>query len=1153
MPVMVCALALAGGAARPQGGAPQPARAAIERAYAANNVGVAWLEQFNFQKGADAFREALRIAPSLALARFNLALALLYANDGTAAAREAREAAALMPSYAGPSYVLGLIAKGAGRASDAAAAFERVVQMDPEDPAANVQLGQVKLQLGDTAGAIARFETALKFEPFNATAAYNLSVALGRAGRADDARRMLERFQSLRESGSAVTFGNNYLEQGRYAEAVVSTGAERELVDRRTPPVRFVAQPPIAAAAAATPSTPVGRSFQPRELDAAGRRAVAAAVAGGIALLDFDADGDPDLVDVGATGDRLWRNDRGRFVELPARLPRPRDGAAGLGALVGDYNNDGRADLLVLRHGSVSLVRNDGAGRFSDRTAAAGIRIGPAELPVSAAFVDYDHDGDLDLLLCGYLDLTATRAPARFPDDFPSAAARLWRNNGTGTFTDLTRESKIAIARAPAVVASDYDERRDVDLVMASETGRLALFKNVRDGSFTDVARDVGLTATGRLTALAAADVNRDGRTDFLVGRADGPASLALSTGRDRFRTESAPAALAGIVAARFVDYDNDGLVDVLAWTARDARLLRNVGDGWVDVTTQAIGDAPGLVLPAFAPGRAAAVADLDGDGDADIVLRGSRGLQVFRNEGGDRGGALRVRLAAQVSNRSAAGSNVELRAGSLKQRRETFASMPAPAADDLVFGLGGRPSVDAVRVLWPAGIVQAEIQPPLARTLTVTELNRKPSSCPYLYTWDGSRFQFITDFLGGGELGHWEAPGVRNTPDPDEYVRIAADMLRARDGRYELHVTNELEEVLYLDHLRLDVLTHPKGVELYPNEGLMSSPPAPTVYAVRGRRAPVSVRDEHGHDVAAAVAEIDRRAPDDFQLESIRGYAARHALDIVVDDRGGPADVLLLTGWTDYAFSRDNVAAFQQGRRLSPPALQVRDGNGGWRTAVGDIGVPAGRPQTVVVDLRAPKLRGVREFRIATDMRIYWDRIAVATVDAAASVRRERLDVSAARLAWRGFSEEATAAEPFTYDFARVSAISPWKTPVGGYTIEGDVRPLLAKSDDRFVIARPGDDIHVMFGADVLPTPRPGWIRTFLLYADGFSKEMDLQSASPDAVGPLPFHGMRAYPPAGGRAAGVAPTGLDDAPRRFVPSHLLSIDAFLLLVRSKE
>ena len=1150
---MVCALLLAVGATQPQGGAPQTARAAIERAYAANNVGVAWLEQFNFQKGADAFREALRNEPSLAVARFNLALALLYANDSTAAAREAREAAALMPSHAGPSYVLGLIAKGAGRASEAAAAFERVVQIDPEDPAANVQLGQVKLQLGDTDGAIARFETALKFEPFNATAAYNLSVALGRAGRAGDARRVLERFQSLRESGSAVTLGNNYLEQGRYAEAVASTGAEREVVDRRTPSVRFVPQPPIAPARAATPSTPLGRSFQPRELDAAGRRAVAAAVAGGVALIDFDADGDPDLVEVGAAGDRLWRNDRGRFVELPARLPRARDGAPGLGALAGDYNNDGRGDLLVLRHGTVSLVRNDGAGRFSDRTAEAGIRIGPSELPVSAAFVDYDHDGDLDLLLCGYLDLIATGAPARFPDDFPSAAARLWRNNGNGTFTDLTKESKIAIARAAAVVATDYDDRRDVDLMMASETGRLALFKNVRDGSFSDVARDAGLTATGRLTALAAADLNRDGRTDFLIGRADGPASLALSTGRDRFRVEAAPSTLAGIVAARFVDYDNDGLVDLLAWTTRDARLLRNVGDGWVDVTTRALADAPGMVLPAFAAGRSAAVADLDGDGDADIVLRGTRGLRVFRNEGGDRGGALRVRLAARVSNRSAAGSKVELRAGSLKQRRETFASMPAPAAEDLVFGLGGRASVDAVRVLWPAGIVQAEIQPPLARTLAVTELNRKPSSCPYLYTWDGSRFQFITDFLGGGELGHWEAPGVRNTPDPDEYVRIPGDMLRARAGRYEIHVTNELEEVLYLDHLRLDVLTHSRDVEVYPNEGLMASPPPPTVYAVRGRRAPVSVRDEHGHDVGAAVAEIDRRAPEDFTLESIRGYAARHVLDIVVDDRGGPADVLLLTGWTDYAFSRDNVAAFQQGRRLSPPALQVRAGNGGWRTAVDDIGFPAGRPQTIVVDLRAPALRGARELRIVTDMRIYWDRVAVGSVDAPASVRREPLALSTARLAWRGFSEEATAAEPFTYDYARVSPVSPWRTPVGSYTVEGDVRPLLAASDDRFVVARPGDDVHLTFDASALPALPAGWTRTFLLYADGFSKEMDLQSASPDAVGPLPFHGMRAYPPAGERAAGTAVIGFDDAPRRFVPSHLPSIDAFLLLVRGKE
>ena len=1107
---------------------------AAERAYSANNLGVAWLEQFNFQKAANAFREALRIDPSLGILHFNLSVALLYENDYAAAEREAREAARLMPASPSPPYVLGLAAKASGRASDAAAQFERVIQVDPDDPGANVQLGQVRMQLGDARAAIARFTAAVKADPVNATAAYNLSVALGRAGRSEEARQMLARFQALRESGSAITFGSGYLEQGRYAEAIVSTGAEREVVNRHLPAVRFVAQPPLARAAAAAGIDPVGRRFTPAELDPAGRRRIAAALAGGIALVDVDGDGRLDLVDVGTSGERLWRNVGGRLTLTPAHVPRS-PGAIDLAVVAGDYNNDGHPDLLVLRYGSVALYRNDGHGRFTDVTATAGIRIGSSELPITAAFVDYDHDGDLDILIPGYVDLDAGRAgtPVLFPDGFPAAPTRLWRNNGDGTFTDVTAASKIAIGHASAVVATDYDEHRDIDLLVASDASRVALFKNLRDGSFADVARDAGVAGAGRIMTLAAGDVNRDGRTDFLIGRADGPATLALSAGRARFRSAGAPGGLTGIVAAQFLDYDDDGLIDLLAFTAQGARLLRNLGDGWQDVTARAFGEAArGLALPAWAPGRSLAIGDLDGDGDEDIVVVGPNGLQVFRNDGGSRGGALRVALAAHISNRSGAGSKIEMRAGSLKQYRETFASTPAPAPADVLFGLGGRSTVDAVRVLWPAGIVQSEIHPPPGRPLLIKELDRKPSSCPYLFTWNGKRFQFITDFLGGGEFGYWESPGVRNEPVPDEFVRIPGDALQPRQGRYDVHITNELEEVLYLDQVRLEAVTHPADVEVYPNAGLVSPAPPHIFYAVRNRREVRSAVDEHGHDVRAAVAAIDRRAPDDFALERIRGYARPHPLTIGVDEA---ADVLLLTGWTDYAFSADNVAAYQQGLHLSPPELQVRADDGRWRTAIPDIGFPAGRPQTVVVDLRRDEVRGHREFRIVTNMRIYWDRVATGTI-ADLTLDRRRLDVASASLAWRGFSAESTATEPFEYDYARVSRISPWKVLTGQYTAEGDVRPLLAEADDQFVVARPGDDITLAFDATALPPPAAGWTRTFLLYANGFSKEMDLQSASPDHVDPLPSHGNIASVPSGGRRS------------RFVPSQIPSIESFLLL-----
>jgi hypothetical protein len=396
-----------------------------------------------------------------------------------------------------------------------------------------------------------------------------------------------------------------------------------------------------------------------------------------------------------------------------------------------------------------------------------------------------------------------------------------------------------------------------------------------------------------------------------------------------------------------------------------------------------------------------------------------------------------------------------------------------------------------------------------------VTELDRKPSSCPYLYAWNGERFEFVTDFLGGGEMGYWEAPGQRNHPDPEEYTRIRADQLREKDGRYELRVTNELEEVLYLDRLRLLAIAHPADVQVFPDEG-MTEPPKPyRLFAVRDAAPPPVATDDRGRDVREQVARLDRRFVDGFGLRRIRGYAEEHAL--VLDLAGLPADrtLLLLTGWTDYAFSSDNVAAHQAGLAMRPPGLQVQDRSGAWQTAIEDIGIPVGRPQTIVVDL-AGKWRGPsRRVRVLTNMRIYWDQVLVGAPARGVALTPARLDPVRADLAERGFSAEVSpdGREPWGYEFARVSAVSPWKTAPGGYTRTGDVRELLAATDDVFVVSKPGDVVALSFDARALPPLPQGWTRTFLLHGDGFSKEMDVNSASPDVVLPLPFHGMPHYP----------------------------------------
>lgn len=1052
-----------------------PGQGDREAAYRANNVGVAHLEQFDYDGAAQSFRQALKLHPALHIARLNLAIALFYGGKTPEAAAEARAAVERLPEAPQAHYVLGLISRAEDDQNAAITAFERALKIDPTDAGAKVNLGQIALQRREYDRALPLFREALAEEPYNVTAAYSIALALTRSGQAEEGRKAMQRFEALRDSAYGVTYAQTYLSQGKHAEAIASTGAEPELVDPAAPDVKF-----SDATATMLP----------------GSRAASGAGPGGVALFDADDDGDLDLFEVGGRSRQFLRNERGVFSSDIARADVP--GTAnegGNGAIAGDYDNDGRVDLFVLGAKGPQLHRQNAKGAFED---VAGFRLKPEVTPqTTAAFADIDHDGDLDIVI-------------------PGAPTRLLRNNGNGTFADIAVQAGMsAPLRASALVATDYDNRRDIDIVVVTADAGVVLYRNMRDGSFRNVAADVGLPADGAFSALAAGDINKDGFSDFYLGRQDGPGMLALSDGRTRFRTASMPNATAGTVAAQFIDYDNDGVLDLLTAAGSRAVVFRNLGGGkWSEpLDAMRLEGGSGEI-------QSIALGDLDGDGDTDVVLRLTGGnLRIWRNDGGNRQPSLRVRLSARVSNRSGTGAKVEMRAGSLRQQFETSSSTPAVAPSDIVFGLGSRSAVDVVRVLWPSGILQAETGadsgPLKPGVTTIIELDRKPSSCPYLFTWNGSRFAFVTDFMGGSEMGAWLAPGTWNAPDPDEYVRLGRDQLKSRNGLFELRVTNELEEALFVDRLQLVAVDHPASVEVFPNEGLRSAPRPPfALTTTRNARPPVRAVDGHGHDVLPTIAALDGRSLDDFRVLPIRGYAERQVLRL---DLGAGSDnaVLLMTGWTDYAFSNDNVAASQAGLTMTPPALEVKDAAGAWRTVIDEIGFPVGRPQTVVVDLKGKWLSSAREVRITTNMRIYWDQILVDVSGGGFPTRVTRLDPSAADLRWRGFSEEITTEghEPPRFDYSRVSTMMPWKMMVGRYTREGDVRPLLREVDDMYVISRPGDELALAFEERSLPPLPSGWERTFLVSAHGWSKEMNPRSASPDAVGPLPFFRMSRYP----------------------------------------
>src|SRR3954451_24402789 len=210
-----------------------------EAAYRFNNLGAAYLEQYKAKEAIESFTHALDIKPDLAIARINLSIALYYLPDSDSAKREAEKAVAQDSNAPQPHYILGLIARAQNHFDDATREFEKAAKADADDVGTNINLGQIFLQQKKYPEAILAFRKAFEVEPYNETALYNLGLLLTRTGKKEEGQQLIQKFQQLRQSGAGTTLGTYYLESGHYAEAVVSTGAETELVDKRTPDVVF--------------------------------------------------------------------------------------------------------------------------------------------------------------------------------------------------------------------------------------------------------------------------------------------------------------------------------------------------------------------------------------------------------------------------------------------------------------------------------------------------------------------------------------------------------------------------------------------------------------------------------------------------------------------------------------------------------------------------------------------------------------------------------------------------------------------------------------------------------------------------------------------------------------------------------------------------
>jgi hypothetical protein len=505
-----------------------------------------------------------------------------------------------------------------------------------------------------------------------------------------------------------------------------------------------------------------------------GKKYLPETMGSGVVFFDFDGDSAPDLFFANSTKwpgqpgpeglSALYRNDgKGGFTDVTraAGLALP---MYAIGAAAADYDNDGRVDLYVTCLGPNHLFRNLGGGRFEDVTAKA--KVGDPGFSTSAMFLDYDKDGRLDLVVANYVawsieqDLFCTldgKAKSYCtPESYKGQSLTLYRGLPDSTFEDATRKAGLLDPRAKSLGLAQLDFNGDgwPDLFVANDTQPNKLYKNNGNGTFTDqaVAAGVAFGETGVARAgmgVDAADYSGTGRPSLVIGNfSNEMLGLYHNEGNGLFIDE-APTSSVGratlltlTFAAFFFDFDLDSRLDIFSvgghvaddinavqpkvTHAQAPHLFKNLGERRFEDVVDKVG--PALKRPMVS--RGAAYADIDQDGDLDLVVSANGGPAVlFRNDGGNKNAWLRVRLSGTKSNRDGIGAKVSVTAGGVKQWAivKTGSSYASQSELPLTFGLGTAKGVDSLEVAWPSGQVDRLGPQPAGRTVVVTEGAPRP------------------------------------------------------------------------------------------------------------------------------------------------------------------------------------------------------------------------------------------------------------------------------------------------------------------------------------------------------------------------------------------------------------------------------------------
>lgn len=772
-----------------------------------------------------------------------------------------------------------------------------------------------------------------------------------------------------------------------------------------------------------------------------------------------------------------------------------------------DFDYDFKTDLVLAGAGGLRLLKQGANNKFIDVTAATKLPPNLLNGVYNAVWAaDFDADGDLDIVL-GQEVQTPT----------------ILRNNGDGSFTEEHPFSGVAGLRAFVWADIDGDGDPDAVLIDNSEPAkighRLHVFVNERSGQFQERQLPPGLNG---LRAISAADLDQDGVLDIIALQDSG--AITRISDRDESQWETAEIASLNNASAYFdrdvnlnvLDLDNNGANDLLL-------TLENSADHK---------DAPGAVvwlgdqnnkfnlLPdsnSLGTDTFFSAADVNADGRLDLLAITENGEAVQKLNHGTKDyhwQVIRPRAAKAVGdqriNSFGIGGEMEIRAGLLVQKQ----LMTGPIVH---FGLGNQTQADVVRIVWPNGAVRAEFETKADQAILAEQ--RLKGSCPFLFAFNGKEMKFVKDAVPwGSAIGlRINTLGTARVEATEEWYKIRGDQLVPRDNYYDLRITGELWETYYYDQLALMVVDHPAGTDIFVDERFVIPPAKLEITTVATPHKIARAVDDNGADVTEIVTALDDKYLDTFGRGRYQGVTRDHYVEVDLGDdvpEHGPV-YLIAQGWMHPTDSSINVAISQGDNSPARPlSLEVPDGHGGWVVARPNLGFPAGRKKISLIDLSNIFRPGSpHRIRLKTTLEIYWDCFEWARGVPATELKTVRLDPDVADLHFRGYSviNQANDSAPEIPDYNKLSSSKPiWRDLLGYYTRFGDVKELLKRIDDRYVIMNSGDEMSFRFPQQ--PAPASGWVRDFLIIGDGWIKDGDYNSTFSKTVLPLPHHDKQEY-----------------------------------------